>query len=72
MNKISRIDAFKEVVKTMKTNPELANQMLGVIIESLSEDKKNNTNSEYIEIKTKKEENMFSNILIKDSSGDCL
>ena len=66
MSKISRTDAFKEVVKTMKSNPELANQMFGVIIESLSMDKKNNTNSEYIELKNKKEENLFSNILIKD------
>ena len=66
MSKISRTDAFKEVVKTMKSNPELANQMLGVIIDSLSADKKNNTNSEFIEIKSKKEENMFINILIKD------
>ena len=66
MGKISRADAFKEVVKTMKSNPELANQMFGVIIESLALDKKNDTNSEYIELKSKKEESMFVNILIKD------
>lgn len=66
MSKISRIDAFKEVVKTMKVNPDLANKMLAIIIDSLAADKKNDTNTEYIELKNKKEESMFINILIED------
>lgn len=67
MSKISRVDAFYEITNAMRNNDmEKANSMLKIVTESITFDKNNNTFSEYIELKGKKQESLFKNIIISD------
>lgn len=64
MIKISRLDAFSEIIKATENNEtNKANQMMAIVAKSIENDKKNNTFSEYIELRTKKEKNLFKDII---------
>lgn len=65
MSKVSRMEAFVEITKAMDNNNiEKANEMFQIVAESIATDKKNDTFSEYIELKNKRQEMLFKNILI--------
>lgn len=71
MSKISRMEAFNEVVKAMKNdNMSKANAMFQIINDSIASDKKNKTFSEYIELKGKKQELLFKDIIIKEKEQE--
>lgn len=68
MTKISKVNAFKTMVEYIECNKyDIANEILKIITWSQEKDKKNNTISDYIEIKSKKEEKYFKKeFIIKD------
>lgn len=69
MYKIARIDAFYEITKAIKTGDiDKANAMFKVVTDSIASDKDNNTFSEYIKLKGKKQELLFKNILLNDEN----
>lgn len=71
MSRISRMEAFVEITKAMDNNKvEKANEMFRIVTESIAADKKNDTFSEYIELKNKKQEMLFKDILIDDEDEE--
>lgn len=71
MKKISRIAAFYEVTRAIeKGEEEKANAMFRVVTDSIANDKANDTFSEYIILKNKKQENLFKNIILDNSEQE--
>lgn len=67
MKKISRIEAFYEVTRTLERGENnKAEEMFKVITDSIVYDKKNNTFSEYITLRGKRQEQLFKDILINE------
>ena len=64
MSRVSRIDAFNEIARLIEENDfTRANEMLKILGDSIKKDKEDNTYSEYIELKNKREEMLFMRII---------
>ena len=62
--KILKVDAFSAIVAATDMNDiQAANEMLKIVSNSILKDKKIKTFSPYIELKTKKEFNLFKRVL---------
>lgn len=65
MSKVSKLEAFYEITKAMNNNEiDRANAMFKIVSESISSD--NNSFSEFIELKGKKQEQLFKDIIIPE------
>lgn len=70
MYRISRVSALSEIMEKIENdNYEEANRMITIVSNSIKKDKKNNKYSSYIELKNKKEAQLFQNI-IQDTEQD--
>lgn len=66
MCKIAKMDAFREIIRALdKGELERANKISKIVSQCMAKDKKNNTHSDFIELKNKKQELLFKDVLSK-------
>ena len=64
MSTVSKEDAFREIIKSIeKGDYECAQKMLNIVSNRIQEEKKQGTYSDNLELRTRREESVFQDLL---------